>query len=274
MPVRNVYNLISGIIGNFSEKAEYRIDDFFYENNYYSDLEEALQEENSSKVDLLLSLSYGKPFGEGVTDATVTELNRLARVDKKYLTLPKTVPDKITRDGIEYTLTDNQKQQILTEYSKVNAAIDKLVNSASYQKLSDDKKAERLKYYYNEYFNAAVTKVLKLVKSNTEVLQGAIGFDTYAKFHFATKGIKADTDKNGNTISGSKRKKVIAAIDKLNLSEEKRLLLIASKGYSLSESERTKLLRYINSLKLTESSKKVLAEMCGFEVKNGKIVYK
>jgi hypothetical protein len=274
VPVRNVYNLISGIIGNFSEKAEYRIDDFFYENNYYSDLEEALQEENSGKVDLLLSLSYGKPFGEGVTDATVTELNRLARVDKKYLALPKTVPDKITRDGIEYTLTDNQKQQILTEYGKVNAAIDKLVNSASYQKLSDDKKAERLKYYYSEYFNAAVTKVLKLVKSNTEVLQGAIGFDTYAKFHFATKGIKSDTDKNGNAISGSKRKKVIAAIDKLNLTEEKRLLLIASKGYALTERERTKLIRYINSLKLTESSKKALAEMCGFEVKNGKIVYK
>jgi hypothetical protein len=104
--------------------------------------------------------------------------------------------------------------------------------------------------------------------------KAGINANVFYKYYFSTADIKSDTDKNGNAISGSKRKKVIAAIDKLNLTEEKRLLLIASKGYALTERERTKLIRYINSLKLTESSKKALAEMCGFEVKNGKIVYK
>lgn len=274
IPVRNVYNMVTGVIGNISSKAEYRIDDFFNENNYYSDLKEAIEKEDLAKVDLLFSLAYGKQFGNSVSDATVEELNRLAKLGKDYRVLPKTIPDKITRDGIEYELTDNQKQDILAQYEKVNAAIDKLITLSSYKSLSDEKKVERLKYYYDKYFDLAVTSALGLAKSNEQLMYLAVGFDTYAKFHFATKGIKSDKDKNGNTISGSKRKKTIQAIDKLKLPEEKRLILIASKGYALTENERSKLVRYINGLKLSATTKNALAELCGFEVKNGKIVNK
>lgn len=273
-PLRNVYNLLTGVVGNISSKAEYRIDDFFNENNYYSDLKEAIEKEDLAKVDLLFSLAYGKQFGNSVSDATVEELNRLAKLGKDYRVLPKTIPDKITRDGIEYELTDNQKQDILTQYEKVNAAIDKLITLSSYKSLSDEKKVERLKYYYDKYFDLAVTSALGLAKSNEQLMYSVVGFDTYAKFHFATKGIKSDKDKNGNTISGSKRNKTIQAIDKLKLPEEKRLILIASKGYALTENERSKLVRYINGLKLSATTKNALAELCGFEVKNGKIVNK
>lgn len=274
VPVRNVYNMVTGVIGNISSEAEYRIDDFFNENNYYSDLKEAIEKEDLAKVDFLFSLAYGKQFGNSVSDATVEELNRLAKLGKDYRVLPKTIPDKITRDGIEYELTDNQKQDILTQYEKVNAAIDKLITLSSYKSLSDEKKVERLKYYYDKYFDLAVTSALGLAKSNEQLMYSAVGFDTYAKFHFATKGIKSDKDKNGNTISGSKRKKTIQAIDKLKLPEEKRLILIASKGYALTENERSKLVRYINGLKLSATTKNALAELCGLEVKNGKIVNK
>ena len=274
VPVRNVYNLLTGVIGNASSEAEYRIDDFFYENNYYSDLKEAIEKDDMQKVNLLFSLAYGKQFGNSVSDATIAELNRLAKVSKDYRVLPKTIPDTITRDGVEIELTDNQKQDILTEYEKVNAAIDKLISLNSYKSLSDEKKVERLKYYYSKYFDLAVTKALKLAKSNEQLMYSTVGFDTYAKVYFATKNIKSDTDKNGNVIAGSKKEKVVKAINKLNLSEEKRLLLIASKGYALTESEQSKLVKYINSLKLTATDKAALAKMCDFEVKNGKIVNK
>ena len=110
-------------------------------------------------------------------------------------------------------------------------------------------------------------------KSKTAKSAG-ITSNVYYKYYFSIKDIKSDTDKNGSTIPGSKKEKVIAKIDKLNLTEEKRLFLIASSGYALSDSEDAKLIKYLNSLKLSATAKLNLAEMCGYTVKNGKIVHK
>ena len=88
-------------------------------------------------------------------------------------------------------------------------------------------------------------------------------------------------DKDGNTVQGSKRAKVVKAIVAMDLSREEKLLLIASSGYALQDGDirgisavnaRRILLKYILSMKGTQDEKAALAEACGFEVKNGKIL--
>ena len=101
-----------------------------------------------------------------------------------------------------------------------------------------------------------------------------VDYDKLYYYYFATKGLTSDVDKRGNVVSGSKKKKVIAEINKLGFSREQKLLLIASKGYSLTDSEKKRLLNYILKLKTTKEKRIELAELCGFEVKNGRIVTK
>jgi hypothetical protein len=101
-----------------------------------------------------------------------------------------------------------------------------------------------------------------------------IDYDNLYYYYFATKGITSDTDKAGNAISGSKRKKVIAEVNKLKISTEQKLLLIAAKGYALSEKDKKRLLNYILKLKTSRENREELAKMCGFKVKNGRIVVK
>ena len=115
----------------------------------------------------------------------------------------------------------------------------------------------------------------KVYEKSTTLKKAGISYDNFYKYYFGIKDIKSDKDKNGNTISGSKRKKVIEKINSLKLSEEKKLLLIAYSGYALdSEADEKKLMKYLNSLKLSSSTKENLAEICGFDYKNGKIVFK
>lgn len=268
IPFRNAYNLTRGIIGNFSSKAGYKIDSKFYKTSLASDLEEAIEAGDASKSSYIMSLIYDDRVGASVSEKQRREIIRLTK--KEYSVLPKIVPDEIKRDGKTYTLTDAQKSTIVEEYSKVTAALDKLISSSFYASRSDKEKAYLIDYYHDKYYEVAVNKALKI--SDVKVyLYNAIGFSTYAKLDFVTKGIESDKDKNGNTVSGSKKTKFIEAVKKATTSEEKALLYIASKGYSLTDAEKQKLSKYLNSLNISASSKKKLAEMCGLNYKNGKI---
>lgn len=134
--------------------------------------------------------------------------------------------------------------------------------------------AERALYEYNS-----------TVYSNLSVLNTAgLSYDKLYDYYFGTKGIESDVDANGETISGSKRKKVVAAISSLGVTTEQKLLLICASGYALKDGDirgasasaaKKRLLRYIINLRgLTVDERSEIAEMCGFEVKNGRIVKK
>ena len=271
LPFRNVYNLARGIIGNTSSKAGYYLDSKFYKTNLATDLEEALARGNNSKANYILGLLYGERVNKEVSNAQRDEVVRLSKLG--YKVLPKDIPDKIKRDGKEYNLTASQKDAISTEYSKVVAQIDKLISSSFYKSLTNKDRAYMIDYYHDKYYEMAVNKALGITDKNTAIYN-AIGFRTYARLAYTTKDITSDKDKNGNTIAGSKKEKVIVAVGKTGITEEKRLLYIASLGYKLTDAEQTKLIKYLNSLSVSSSTKKNLAEMCGFEYKNGKIYAK
>ena len=111
--------------------------------------------------------------------------------------------------------------------------------------------------------------------------KAGVGFDELYAYHFATLGLENDTDKRGNVIEGSKRKKIVSIINSLDIPKDQKLLLLASKGYAAKDGEipgiraataKTMLQRYIVRAKLTKAEKEALAKACGFTVKNGAIV--
>lgn len=57
-------------------------------------------------------------------------------------------------------------------------------------------------------------------------------YETIRGFNDATADLEADKDENGNPVSGSKKEKVVEAINKLPLSRKQKNLLYLSRGYS------------------------------------------
>ena len=109
-----------------------------------------------------------------------------------------------------------------------------------------------------------------------------ISIDTLSPVFVGLSLIESDKDSSGKTITGSKKKKVIKYLLTQNLSDEQRLFILAYKGYSIQDKEfrgysekiaKNKLLKFILGLKTaTQAEKAKLAQICGFEVKNGKII--
>lgn len=57
-------------------------------------------------------------------------------------------------------------------------------------------------------------------------------YEVIKDFNDATADLEADRDENGNPVSGSKKEKVVEAINKLPLSRKQKDKLYLSKNYS------------------------------------------
>lgn len=282
LPVRNVYNVFYGLTKRFSPETAYKIDNVFYEKNYKNDFYKAIENEDAEMASFILSLLYNERVGTEMSENVHNELYSLAAGG--YKVLPKSAPKSITIEGVECELSAAQQAAIRGSYTASQASLEKLFAKEKYKKLSAEMKAEAVNYVYDLHYDMAIEDVLGIDRGNAVLISSVIGAENLAMLQIATKGLTSDTDKLGNTISGSKRAKVVAAINQLDVSNEQKLLLICAKGYALKDgdlrglsAERAKklLLRYILRMgKLNKQQKAELAALCGFEVKNGRIMLK
>lgn len=65
-----------------------------------------------------------------------------------------------------------------------------------------------------------------------EAKNAGVSFEDYYDYYFAVADIESDKDRNGETISGSKRRKVLSVIDGMDLSAEQKDTLYLAAGYS------------------------------------------
>jgi hypothetical protein len=122
----------------------------------------------------------------------------------------------------------------------------------------------------------------KVYEKAVKINDLGIDYDTYYDFYFGALGIEGDKDKNGETISGTKKKKLMQYIWSQDISTTQKLILLMYRGYSVADGEvrgmtarkaKMTVAKYISSLSVSKDYKKELAEMLGFTVKNGKILY-
>jgi hypothetical protein len=233
-----------------------------------------------------LSDSFYDIYYEAQYAKSADENNKTAEYQVKHLNRVKSAISELFDEKSRIQSSDLSDKEKLEQ----TRAIQVLINKA-YQTAIDDyelvtKAIEATANVDDKYRYAEITRLVygadaalevydKNVYEKSKTMKKAgISADVYYKYYFSTADIKSDVDKKGNTIPGSKREKTVKAIEKLKLSKEKKLLLIASKGYALSDNDDAKLIKYLNSLKLSATAKLNLAEMCGYTVKNGKIVNK
>jgi hypothetical protein len=282
----------SGVIGDFvlpatSKKAN---KDFFSGNftidpatsnklstSFYKIYDKAQYAKTAGDDTAIYQVKYLNKVKDAISDmydkkSEIQNNSELSKVEKLQ---QSRVVQILINQAYETALAD------IDRYTQAFKATEGIESTATFQSAfgadADEATIQKMRYTEATRYMYGAKKALQeydeAVYAKCELLNLAgIDYDKLYNYYFSTKGLTSDTDKKGNVINGSKRKKVIAAINALGVSREQRLLLIASKGYSLTDSEKKRLLNYILKLKTTKEKRIELAELCGFTVRNGKIV--
>lgn len=115
-----------------------------------------------------------------------------------------------------------------------------------------------------------------------KIENSGISEDVYFEFVDKVSAFTSDKDKNGETISGSLRAKVLKEIRKLKLTTDQKLLILASRGYTAkdgdfggltAEAAQKRLLAYVRRVTsgMSKEEKKEFAKMFDMKVKNNLI---
>ena len=99
------------------------------------------------------------------------------------------------------------------------------------------------------------------------------GIDINSYLSYASQTFTADKDRYGETISGSRRTKIIKYVNKLNLSIPQKAMIIRSE-YSSYRDYNKQIIKYVNSLDLTIAEKTKILEELDFTVKGSTISWK
>lgn len=282
LPVRNIYNVFYGLTKRIFPTAAYSVDGMFYGNSYEADLAKAIEKGDDKMAAHIFGLILGEKVDEEVDSAVFNELLSLAK--QGYKVLPKTVRDTVTVDGEEYELTDEQVAAIRQDYTKAQSSIGRLVRLKAYQGLDGEARKDVLKRAYAYTYELSEGRVLGTEVSRAAVISQLAGVDLVALFMHMTKDLESDLDKSGNVIEGSLRRKVVAAVNALNIPKEQKLILLYSRGYSAKDGDikgvsaaraKTVLAAYIAKAKgLSKAQREELAKACGLKVTNGRISVK
>jgi hypothetical protein len=146
--------------------------------------------------------------------------------------------------AIEKSETENKKSEIATTVMNTN--------------LSDEQKA----YVYGKSYSSDETLNM--------VVKGGIDFNEYLKY--AAQTIVADKDSDGKSISGSKKAKVISAVNKLSLSIPQKAMLIR-KEYSSFRDYNNDIVSYVSSLDLDYQEKTEILKELHMTVKDNRVYW-
>lgn len=261
IPTRNLYNQIYGLIKRVSPSAAYDINSMFYGAST-KDLDKAIQ-----KGDTALSTTIAEQLlsDKGI-DASREVASAFSDLYSKGYSMPKGIPESITYNEEEISLNAKQQGIVIDAYSEAANKAEGLINSADWASLSDDAKANALKLLFNYYYYYGINKATGAYADNKTLLLGsAIDITKIASAYGQIAELAADTDKNGNVISGTKKAKVQRLVNSLRLSAAQKYILMGFLGYKNSNGE-SSVTSYIRNIGISQDMQLALFEMSGYAV--------
>lgn len=178
--------------------------------------------------------------------------------------LPKSIGNTITYEGEEVEITSKQRERFKKVYGEANKALASLVNDKSYASANDEVKAKAVRFIYDIYYNLAIEDLLGVDLETKNILFAkAIDISSLAIIVATARSLEADTDKKGNIISGSRKKKVQTYINSLRLKAAQKYMIMGYLGYSNKYGQQ-QVKSYIQRLSLTKSEKEKLYEYSGY----------
>lgn len=281
IPTRNIYNVFYGLTKRISPTTAYKIDEWFYAKNYVTDLNKAIESDDTDMIAMLTSMIFGERMG----NTTMSDAVRNKFVDlysKGYSVLPRSIGDTITYGGVEIPLTEQEYSRFRSIYAQSMKDLEKMINSGTFSVLSEEMQAKAIKQVYDAYYYDALSDLVGVDERTTVgELSEWIDMSKLSVAFVGLSDIESEKNSKGETIAGSKKKNTVKYLLKRNLSDGERLLILCFRGYTIQDGDykgytakRAKriLLQYILKLKGTQAEKAALAEKCGFTVRNGRII--
>ena len=262
LPTRNVYNIIYGLMKRISPSTAYEWDNNLYNKNYSTDLQKAISNDDDEMLATIVGLMLDEKVGGIDNSFAREEMDRL--VKGGYQVIPKSIGSTISYDGEEVEITSKQRERFKKVYGEANKALASLVNNKSYASASDEVKAKAVRFIYDIYYNLAIEDLLGVELETKNILFAkAIDISSLAIIVATARSIEADTDKKGNIISGSRKKKVQTYINSLGLKAAQKYMIMGYLGYS-NKNGQQQVKSYIQRLSLTKSEKEKLYEYSGY----------
>ena len=281
VPTRNIYNVFYGLLKRVSPTAAYKVDEAFYAKNYVTDLNKAIEKDDTAMISVLMSMVFEESVGP--TKMSDAVRNKFVELYKNgYSVLPRSIGGTISYAGVDIPLTDEEYDRFVATYAQALQDIEKMINNGTFNNLSGEKQAKAIKQVYDAYYYDALTDFIG-IDERTAVgeLSAWIDMSKLAPIYAGLSEITSDKDANGETIEGSKKKNTIEYLLEQDLSDGERLLILCYRGYSIQDRDykgyaaaRAKrvLLQYILKLNVSQEEKAAIAEKCGFTVRNGRII--
>lgn len=228
--------------------------------------------------------TYKKTDGDAKAKATVKYLN----------SIKSKISDMYTQKRQIQTNTALSKDERLSQTQIIQAAINALMKDSLtnakylYEELGKyDLSDDKFDMSYLDAISTVVGAEYALKSYNKTVYEKAanlnkvgVSYDTYYDYYFTTKNIESDVAANGQTVSGSRKQKLIQYTMSTDLPIVQKLMLIMSSGYSISDGDisgvsakqvRRVVAQYIAKSGLSSEEKTALAKMCGLTVGNGRV---
>ena len=262
IPTRNVYNIFYGLTKRFSPTTAYEIDNVFYNKNYASDLQKAIDNDDEDMIATITGLMLDEKVGAIESTTAKRELNSL--VASGYKVLPRSIGNTITYNGEEIALTSRQREQFKSVYSEANNALASLVEGKAYRSATEEVKAKAIAFIWDIYYNLAIEDLLGVdLETKNTLFAKAIDISSLAIIVATARGFEADTDKKGKVISGSRKAKVQGYVNSLGLKAAQKYMIMGYLGYSNKNGE-SQVRSYIQRLRLSKSEKEKLFEYSGY----------
>ncbi len=262
VPVRNVYNVTTGLINRVAPATGYQVESLFVKKPFSSDLAKAIEADDERMIGVISGLMLDERVGIE-DDKTRTVLRDLT--GKGYSVLPRAVGETVTLNGEERILTGKQQKRFRTVYGVAEEAVADMVRLKRFAEQDDAVKEKAIRFIYDVYWNLALEDVTGEDLAEKNVLFAeAIDIEKLALIIAMARSIEADKDKNGKAIAGTKKRKVEQLVSSLHLTAAQKYMVMGYLGYS-NQNGREQVERYIGGLKLTKDEKKALLKYSGYQ---------
>lgn len=261
LPAKNVYKYAASVIKLVSPDTGYAVESVFSHKPYAADLKKAIETGDTRMIARIAELATNENYGI-YSDGTRKELQKL--VQAGYTVFPRSVGDSVTVNGETVELTSAQQTRFEKVYRISDQAVEELVSLKQFKEATEKERATALKYIYDTYYSIALDDLLGTDTEEKRVLFAEIlDIEKLAMILAHVSTLTADKDKDGKTVSGSRKNKIVAYVSKLNLTAAEKYAVMGYLGYS-NVNGKSQVSSMINRTKLSRAEKEKLLAYCGY----------
>ena len=204
--------------------------------NYYDLKEELTWSKNSGSITSHLTLKY-----LNLVSSTTSDMYKQKRdiANSNISDKEKQKQTDIVQALLNETLQSATENAVIFEDLVLSSGCEeawlKLNQNKTFAAMDNAGQKYATNKWVDYYFNKLYAEMVGGKASVETVLYDAIGPETTVLYLTKIKNIESDKDSSGNVIAGSRRKKVMAYIEKLKMSATNKYILMYLAGYKLTD---------------------------------------